>query len=470
MPRGPQEHEVLDGLVLEGDLAADQVGELVVPSSGARNRSAVASLCGEAAVAAEAVVAGRAAALLGSGLHLLAACSRTSRRARRRAAAARPRGGRRGCRPGTRCRRPSRGPATAASRGCSRPARSSTARGRCPRRGAASRRRCGAASSQLNSAVRALPTCRYPVGRGREAQARGAVVTVRGYRSPGDPDGAPAGTAARRASTRTRRAVRVLLVSDLPLRPAQARLGADPGAHGVDLLVVAGRPASTSPPSVPARRPDRRGAGVPRPVRATRTDHGRRAPATTTSTTAPTASEKATRWILEARGSAACVVDGESVDGRRLARRRRARGGRVRRRWPSWRPGLAARRGDAGGTVALGVPRAAGGPAGVDRLTPLRRPGAPAPARASTDPTSCCAATSTRRRSWTGAAGPSSAGATWLFNGGHQRGQAPAHVELDLDERPATLVVVRRAPRPRLSAGPARGHVGSGRAESRAGV
>ena len=29
-------------------------------------------------------------------------------------------------------------------------------------------------------------------------------------------------------------------------------------------------------------------------------------------------------------------------------------------------------------------------------------------------------------------------GATWLFNGGHQRGQTPSHVFLDLDERTAT--------------------------------
>ena len=156
----PQEHEVLDRLVLEGHLAAHDVGEgggAVVghaePERGGRRPAR-----GRGRGSSRRSPAGRRAPWPAPGSPRW--CSRTSRRARRRAGSAPPRGAPRGCRPGTRCRRPSRGRATAARRGCSRPARSSTARGRCPRRAGASRPPVRRASSQLNSAARALPTCR----------------------------------------------------------------------------------------------------------------------------------------------------------------------------------------------------------------------------------------------------------------------------------------------------------------------
>ena len=134
--------------------------KLVAPSSGTRNRSAVASLCAEPAVAAEAVVPGRAAALLGPGLHLLARAVAPVRPALGQQRAGRPRGGASRLSPGTRSRRPSRGPASAAMSRMF-----STSSGRLRSRSVSSTRRSISppvrrASSQLNRAVRALPTCR----------------------------------------------------------------------------------------------------------------------------------------------------------------------------------------------------------------------------------------------------------------------------------------------------------------------
>ena len=83
-----EEDEVLEGGVGELDVAADEVveaGRAVVGGAEAQ-RPPVAGL--EAPVAAAAVVARRAAALLGPRLDVLGACSRSSRRGRRGGAAA----------------------------------------------------------------------------------------------------------------------------------------------------------------------------------------------------------------------------------------------------------------------------------------------------------------------------------------------------------------------------------------------
>ena len=154
----------------------------VTPSSGVRKRSArpVAGL--EAAVAAEAVVARRAAPLLGPGLDLPRACSRRVGRARRLAAA----------RPPRRRRRPrsdwwtgSLVPVEAeparASRRWRRSARAGCARCRCPRCAAGTRRPVWRANSQLNSAVRAPPDVQV-AGRGRR-EAGNAVPRGRAPRS-----------------------------------------------------------------------------------------------------------------------------------------------------------------------------------------------------------------------------------------------------------------------------------------------
>ena len=90
--------------------------------------------------------------------------------------------------------------------------------------------------------------------------------------------------------------------------------------------------------------------------------------------------EKATRWILDARASGV-VVDGDSITvGGWLDQLVRVVGGPGDAGRDGGRPG--SRRRAAGRTVALGVPRTARGPVGVDRCAPLRRPGAPPAARA----------------------------------------------------------------------------------------
>ena len=119
------------------------------------------------------------------------------------------------------------------------------------------------ASSQLNSAARALPTWRYPVGEGAKRSRGGCELTARGYRATAVPrDGQRRETAAGARPARLRS----------PLRPPQARLGADPGGRRRPPR-RGGRPARHRV-RCPARRPDRRGARVPRPVRRP-DDHGR---------------------------------------------------------------------------------------------------------------------------------------------------------------------------------------------------
>ena len=141
--RGAQEHEVLDGLVLEAHLAAHHVGEargaLVGGPEPQRGGVALREALGRGR--SRRSRAGRRAPWPGPAPARW--CSRTSRPGPWPAARGPPPGGRRGCRPGTRCRRPSRGPASAARPGCSPPARSSSAPGPCPPRAGASRRRCG---------------------------------------------------------------------------------------------------------------------------------------------------------------------------------------------------------------------------------------------------------------------------------------------------------------------------------------
>ena len=97
--------------------------------------------------------------------------------------------------------------------------------------------------------------------------------------------------------------------------------------------------------------------------------------------------------------------------------------------------------------VAVGVPRAARGPAVVDRAAPLRRPRAAPPARRPTAPTSCCAGTSTRRRSPTRAPGPSSAGRRGCSTPATSAATRPTFIELDLDaDRAAWWSLGRRRP------------------------
>ena len=138
-----QEHEVLDGLVLEaaprrGRVSVNDVVPVVGDAEPQRRGRALARDPGPGS--GRRSRAGHRAPWPGPGS--ARRCSRTSRPGRRRAGSAPPRGASRGCRPGTRCRRPNRGPASAARRGCSPPAPSSSARGRCPRPAGASPHRC----------------------------------------------------------------------------------------------------------------------------------------------------------------------------------------------------------------------------------------------------------------------------------------------------------------------------------------
>ena len=157
---GTRDHGVVEVDVLEARVAADR--RRARPSRPRRARAG-ARRPPSSGCAAEAALG---AVLLLVGLHILRGRARavgvTGVEQRLQHLA----GGAPSARSGGSAPRPSRAPASAASRGSARRSRAWSARGRCPRSAARARRPQCRASSQLNSAVRAPPMCSAPVGDG----------------------------------------------------------------------------------------------------------------------------------------------------------------------------------------------------------------------------------------------------------------------------------------------------------------
>ena len=91
-------------------------------------------------------------------------------------------------------------------------------------------------------------------------------------------------------------------------------------------------------------------------------------------------------------------------------------------------------RGGPAGAVGLALPRASGRHAAVPRRAAhLPRPRPRRLDRRAPAPTSCCAATSTRRPWADGGSWHARLGRTWVFNAGKQIGKVPPHITLDTD-------------------------------------
>ena len=157
---GARDHRVVEVHVLEARCRPRITSwTIVAPSSGTRRRTAPSASGSPRKPRLGAVLA-----LV--GLDVLGGRARAVGVARRRAAPPAPPGGARRARSEGSGPRPSRARASAGRRGSARRSPASSARGRCPRCAARARPAAPRASSQLNSAVRAPPMCRAPVGDG----------------------------------------------------------------------------------------------------------------------------------------------------------------------------------------------------------------------------------------------------------------------------------------------------------------
>ena len=234
------------------------------------------------------------------------------------------------------------------------------------------------ASSQLNSAARALPTWRYPVGEGAKRSRGGcSELTARGYRCERRAPEERPSAASVAGERQDWLPVRVLLVSDLhyDLRKLDWVLAQ---AADVDLLVVAGDLLDIA-------------SGVPLDAQIVVVLEYLARFADRTTTVVCSGNHDLDHRTDERR-------EGHPLDprrprvgrgGRRRQHRRSAAGSITSCAWwegpatlrrAGGRPGSGRRA--AGRTVALGVPRPARGPAVVDRVAPLRRSRAPPAARA----------------------------------------------------------------------------------------